>query len=267
MSAKTEVENQDMTVQKNSRIPIMLASAAIFISMFLVAVDRLFLPGRFSINEVIVSGNAPDVDPAAVLSAVKEMGPTSWFSVDLEDVEQAVKQVPWVYEVDVRRKWPGKLIVNLTQAEPIALWNRTTWLNQSGEPLVMPALFSNEQLPRFFGPDDKQKLLLDTARMFKQHIPSHWNIDEVELTERGVWSTVMQINALEHSVVVRLGKKDLAKKLQRLMVAMEHIDPSDLSNISEFDLRYPNGFAARLKTPDNDGTIVGKIKNQEQQDG
>ena len=60
------------------------------------------------------------------------MGPTSWFSVDLAEVEQVVKTVPWVYGVEVRRKWPGKLIVNLSQADPVANWNRVEWLNAAG---------------------------------------------------------------------------------------------------------------------------------------
>ena len=74
MSANTNVNKQEMSMYKNNRLAIMLASAAIFISLFLVALDRLFLPGRFSINEVVISGNAPDVDPAEILAAVKELG-------------------------------------------------------------------------------------------------------------------------------------------------------------------------------------------------
>ena len=57
-----------------------------------------------------------------------------------------------------------------------------------------------------------------------------------------------------------------------LLYALLHLSGYDLSiddlkNFREFDLRYPNGFAARFNTTANGGNIVGKIKNRDRQDG
>ena len=265
--ANTEPEDQQITMHKPRRMPILLASSAIFLSMLLVALDRLFLPGRFSVNEVIVAGYAPDVDPAEVLLAVKDMGPTSWFSVDLAEVEQVVKTVPWVYDAEVRRKWPGKLIVNLSQAEPVANWNRIEWLNAAGEKLVMPEAFADERLPRLFGPMGRQLDVLHTVSLLTAHMPATWRLEEVELTDRGAWSAMLKISNLPGPITVRLGKQHLEKRLIRLVQGVELIQPDDLKNFREFDLRYPNGFAARFNATANGGNVVGKIKNRDRQDG
>lgn len=265
--ANTETEDQQITMNKPRRVPILLASSAIFFSMLLVALDRLFLPGRFSVNEVVVAGYAPDVDPAQVLGAVKGMGPTSWFSVDLAEVEQVVKTVPWVYGVEVRRKWPGKLIVNLSQADPVANWNRAEWLNAAGEKLVMPEAFTDDRLPRLFGPMGRQLDVLHTVISLTAHMPATWRLEEVTLTDRGVWSAMLKISNLPNLITVRLGKQDLEKRLKRLIQGVELIQSDDLKNFREFDLRYPNGFAARFNATANGGNIVGKIKNRDRQDG
>ncbi|KAA3620497.1 MAG: hypothetical protein DWQ08_15390, partial [Proteobacteria bacterium] len=101
-----------------ARVPVLVVSLVLISTLSLVALDRLFLPERFAISEVIVAGDAPNVDPAAVLQTVRRLGPRSWFSVDLDEVEDAVLSVPWVYRASVRRRWPGKLVVTVAQAEP-----------------------------------------------------------------------------------------------------------------------------------------------------
>ncbi len=236
-----------------ARLAVLLASSALIASLGLVVVDRLFLPERFAIHEVVVLGAAPNVDPAAVLVAVRNLGPRSWFSVDLDEVETAVAAVPWVYQADVRRKWPGKLLVTVAQAEPAARWNGKSWLNSAGEPLSMPSGYRNGDLPDLHGPLGTQDELIsayhDAAAIFRS--PGS-RIVAMRRSVRGVWSmridpsSTTSINHIE----VMIGKSEFAERIERIAAVLRNGLGPDLKRITHIDLRYPNGFAARVAGKD-----------------
>lgn len=230
-----------------ARLAVLVASVALLASLALVALDRLFLPERFAVREVVVTGDAPNVDPAAVLAAVRSLGQRSWFSVDLEEVERAVRSVPWVYRAWVRRRWPGKLVVTVAQAEPFARWNEGQWINDAGEILHLPAGFSGERLPTLGGPEGSAGEVVlryrELAALFvgdHPAAPRSLRLDSRGAFEMGV---VARADADGRIVEIRIGRERLVERVSRLAAALRTGLGSRLHSVASIDLRYPNGFA------------------------
>lgn len=265
--AKHETNAAEELVHRIPRLPVILASIAIFLSLTLVALDRLFLPDRFAIKEVVVAGQAPNVDPAMVLAAVRGLGPRSWFSVDLGEVEQAAKTVPWVYQVSVRRKWPGKLIITVSQAEPVARWNNSRWLNNAAEPLVMPENFHQGGLPELSGPVGSEAEVLEMYADLADLTPGGFVIKALKLSPRGAWTAELQDSASAAVVAVRIGKQAEQSRFQRLMNVLGADVGLSFEHVAEIDLRYPNGFAVRDQAPENSTELANAEGTAPQQGG
>jgi cell division protein FtsQ len=244
----------------SARIPVLVVSFVLMASLALVALDRLLLPARFAIDEVIVSGDAPNVDPAAVLKAVRGLGPRSWFSVDLGEVEAVVKRVPWVHESSVRRRWPGKLVVTVSQARPFARYNDTGWINQQGERLKLPPGFDDARLPRLYGPAGREgevaKRYLELAPLFDGIADA--SLRSVSLGARGSWQMGIAVGGGERVIEVAIGREALERRVSRLAASLVGAFGKQLDGIAAIDLRYPNGFAVRSIPAAGDGGHVAK---------
>lgn len=225
---------------------MIFASVALVLSLSLVALDRLFLPDRFLINEVVVLGDAPNVDPAAVLAAVRELGPRSWFSLDLEEVEQAVGAVAWVDRASVRRRWPATLVVSVAQAEPVARWNDSDWLDQAGERLTIPRQYAGDGLPRLYGAAGSEAEVVERYGEFRAQFEAAGRMPPVtvEKDSRGVWIVGIDAGG-DRTVPVVVGRDDQAPRLRRLLGALDSGLDRMLGEIERVDLRYPNGFSVR----------------------
>jgi cell division protein FtsQ len=68
-------------------------------------------------------------------------------------------------------------------------------------------------------------------------------IKRLVLDERRSWE--MQ---LSNNVIVKLGRENTENRLARFIKVFNLENTLDMKNIESMDLRYPNGFAVRMKT-------------------
>lgn len=226
-----------------SRWPL-LAFAALVASLVLLAADRLMVPEHFGIGQVQLINDGQHVRVEHVQQAIDQLGQHSWFSIDLEEVEQSVESVPWVYRAHVRRQWPSTLIVTVEEARPAASWNQQQWLNQQGEILVMPDEYRAPLLPRLNGADGHEVELMNTYRELAEWFPREtWQIQSLTQNPRGSWQLTLRIDGRESVLPVTLGKEQIQQRFKRFCQAMAqralHLD----QRIGAVDLRYSNGFA------------------------
>ncbi len=262
--SKSDDEVMDNAGRWKSRVAVLAVSLVVLASLALVALDRLLLPGRFAVNEVVVAGRAPNVDPAAVLAAVREVGVKSWFSADLAAVERAVLEVPWVYRAAVRRRWPGKLVVTVSQAMPFALYGEAQWINREGEALSLPADFADGGLPRLSGPVERAG---EVASMYVELRALMASADAVRvhalaLDPRGTWTLGIAgaADGASRVIDVTIGREQIAERVVRLAAALDTELAARLPMIGAIDLRYPNGFAVRPVDEPEDARRMAELK-------
>lgn len=164
----------------------------------------------------------------------------SLLTIDIAQMKVDLEGLAWIYSVQVRKEWPGKLLFNVEEHEPVAIWNGAYVLNSNGDPLEKP--FAEMELAKLIGPNNKAKEVMNHYLEFSQVFSDlAIQITEVEMKPRGSWRLV-----LGSSLIITLGDRNVLSRSKRVvdLLNSESIDKTQLEYI---DARYTNGIAVRYK--------------------
>jgi cell division protein FtsQ len=154
-----------------------------------------------------------------------------------------------VANASVRRVWPDRLVVTLTEHRALGVWSDGRLLSDAGVLFVANAAEAEiyGPLPEFDGPP---QFAAEAARRYyrlaAQLAPLALRIEGLQVSDRASWS--LRASAGERDVQIHLGRDDPAGALDaRVALAAAHY-PVVVGKFgappARLDLRYPNGFAA-----------------------
>ena len=116
-------------VVRTSRIGRLWSKPAIFAAISLMLFFAVFLadqvlrPGYFTIESIRIEGSQYRVDPRTIERTAWRNVHGNYFSVNLNAIEEQLKEIPGVYAVAVRRVWPGALQISIIESEGLAKWS------------------------------------------------------------------------------------------------------------------------------------------------
>jgi cell division protein FtsQ len=193
---------------------------------------------------VDVTGSHHPETRAGVKQALQRLR-GGFFTLDLDAARGAFEGLPWVRRVEVRRVWPGRMLVHLEEQVAAAAWNDRALVNTHGEVFAVTTMDKYLALPRLYAPEGTER---ETARRYGEFValasPLHMRVEQVVVTNRQSWR--VRLHDGEASVLVELGRDHLSERLNRFT----HFYPqavATLGPITRADMRYPNGFAAQTK--------------------
>ncbi len=174
----------------------------------------------------------------------------NFFTLNLAQAKAAFESVPWVRLAVVRRDFPDRLRVRIEEHLPVALWgldDDTRLLNSYGEVFeVNQGDVEAEGLPRLAGPRAQSSLVLQAYRAL---VPVFELLDtsvaQLELTGRGSWRV-----RLESGAMIEIGSgsiDEIVQRVRRFVVTVSQTSSRYGRNIESADLRYPSGYALRLR--------------------
>ena len=206
------------------------------LSYALLVTARHFADDMLPIKRIdIVGANHAETRQAAKGALQGLQG--SFVSVNLEQVRQAYETLPWVKSALVRKIWPDRLVVELTEHVPAAAWNAQLMLDTRGE--LFPVR-PHAGLPRIYAPD---AMALEVAHRYGEFVqtlaPMGLKIDSVQVSARHAWRLQLQ-----NGLVLELGRERLGERMRRF-VATYALVQARAGKVAYIDLRYPNGLAIR----------------------
>ena len=212
---------------------VALAALAIAVTLTLGAIDQ-------NITQVSVTGRFQRVSPVEVEQAVKaRVRDIGLISVDLNAVQRAVEQLPWVDSATVERQWPRALNIRVAEQVAAARWGANGLLNTRGELFISEARHIPPELPRLLGPRGTEA---EVARRYLaaqgQLLEAGMRLTAVRLDARGAWEF-----DLDNGITVRLGRRQVEERFQRFVQTGVSQIASHASDIHYIDMRYTNGFA------------------------
>ncbi len=211
---------------------------------------------QFDFRHVEVRGSAGElqhVTSGALRAAVAGKLRGGFFTMKLEDARRVFEAVPWVAGVSVRRVWPDRLIVTLTEHRALGVWGDGRLLSDAGVLFVANAAEAEiyGPLPQFDGPP---QFAPEAARLFyalaAQLAPLSLDVDELRVSERASWAVRASQGQGQgdSEVAIELGRDDPPGALaQRMTLAANNVPVATAkfgALPARIDMRYPNGFAA-----------------------
>ena len=224
-------------------------SLAIFIaatvSLAWAALGWLVRQPAFAFREVAITAPLIHASGAHLESVVREELAGTFFTLNLDRAGHALTQVPWVRSVGLRRQWPRRLEIDVVEHQPLARWNDTALVDARGD--VFSADWDGD-LPQFTGPEGQSATVLARYREWSAMLaPLGLSVQTLTLSPRGGW----EIGAMDAqgTLTIELGRDDPAGRLARFVAAHDRTIGALARagrHIDQVDLRYRNGFAARV---------------------
>ncbi|MBO9515395.1 MAG: cell division protein FtsQ/DivIB [Variovorax sp.] len=176
----------------------------------------------------------------------------NFFTVDLARARTAFESVPWVRKAVVRREFPNKLRVTLTEHQPVAHWGDeadSRLINGYGEVFDANVAEVDDNLPRLDGPVEQAGQVLGMYRVLAPLFQSYeLAIDELSLSSRGSWRAT-----LDSGAVLELGRgrgEEVVARTQRFLRTVKPVASQygrTMASVEGADLRHNEGYALRLR--------------------
>jgi len=183
-----------------------------------------------------------------------------YYQADMNAIHQAIKALPLVDKVDVKRVWPDAVHIKISEQKPVVRWGKSALLNKQGDLLVPDNIDEFKNLPLITGPDGQEKKLLEIMKgVYIVLKDKSMQLAEFHVNERRAWRI-----KLASGMEMQLGRKAPLENMQRFLKTMDLLGEEQLAQIASVDTRYPNGFAVTWKpevTNIDWKAIVEKNKN------
>jgi cell division protein FtsQ len=198
----------------------------------------------FAFREVVIYGPLERANPGHLEAVIREELRGTFFTMRLSDARGALSRVPWVRELALRRAWPGRLEVTVSEHEPLARWNESALVDTHGETFM--ADYDGE-LPQFIGPDGSAAEVALRFREFGEILrATGLAIAEIRLSPRGGWKLKTEGR---NPLTLELGRIEAGARLTRFVAyyggTVGRLQRAGV-RVDQVDLRYRNGFAAQV---------------------
>lgn len=181
------------------------------------------------------------VSAEQVRTAVASQLGRGFFAIDLAEVQRAVAALPWVDQVEVRKRWPDLIDITVREHRAYARWGTDQLLSDQGALFTASGIDQIQGLPLLDGPNAR---LTEVVTLYSEaqsiFIGTGLSVQGVRLSARGSWSLTLASGAR-----VVIGRADPQPRLQRLVRVLPQLLAGDARAFEHIDLRYTNGFAVR----------------------
>ncbi|HEC74578.1 MAG TPA: cell division protein FtsQ/DivIB [Methylophaga aminisulfidivorans] len=206
------------------------------------------------VKHVTVEGALQHTNKDALISAVTPFVSGSFLDVDVANVQQAGKTLPWVEQVQVRRIWPDTLHLIVKEHQAIARWNDDGLVNNRGEVFKPNKHTFPDGLIQLNGPEGTSDMMARRLVSIQQKVDAIGvKVIKLSMDKRRSWQ--VDFNDGLH---LKLGRADSDKRVNRFVDVFQSGLASYKDVISEVDMRYTNGLAVVWKDgqqPDFNGTV------------
>lgn len=216
---------------------VIIVAGLVFYGSF-VAIDNVL---EVPVNQVEVKADLLYQTRNEITEVINGHIENGFIRVNLELLRLELLDLPWIYQVSIRRKLPHGLIVELMEQQPLAYWNDNAFVNGYGEVFTPQTLPVITGLPRFYGHNDQK--VLGIYKELQQLLPKEQQpIRALTVSEQD--TVVVKLAAGAELVLT-------AEKLHEQIVRWKQITVEGigdrLSEVRQADLRYSNGAAVQWK--------------------
>jgi cell division protein FtsQ len=222
----------------------LLAAAALIVCGALAL--KLAQSRRFDFRRIEIAGDVRHESRAAVRAAISGRLAGNYFTMHLDQARRAFETLPWVAQASVRRIWPNRLLVTLTEHRALGEWSDGRLVSDAGVLFeANPAeAEADGPLVSFSGPPGEAAAAVARYRAFSSALaPLQLHITSVRISDRASWSLTAA-----PGLHVELGRDDPPGRLQQRLETIVAAYPVVIARLdgppARIDARYSNGFAA-----------------------
>jgi cell division protein FtsQ len=199
----------------------------------------------FAFREVVVTAPLARASSPQLEAFIREELTGTFFTMDLDRARAALAEVPWIRSVALRRQWPHRLEITVDEHVPLAHFNESALVNTRGE--IFNAQMRGE-LPQFEGSEARAADITARYEAWTEVLrPLSLKLTKVRLSPRGGWQ--LKAAGPGGPLTLELGRDEPDARLARFVAVYSRTLGALAragTRVEAVDLRYRNGFAARI---------------------
>ncbi|MEO7242607.1 MAG: cell division protein FtsQ/DivIB [Variovorax sp.] len=254
-SRQRPVESAPQPVPLDVRLMNLTAALLFVVVLIALAASAALWLARnplFALKGIRVDGETTHSNATLLRATVAPQLVGSFLTVNLARTRSAFESVPWVRHAVVRREFPNRLRVTLTEHRPVAHWGDEAdarLVDNFGEVFEAAGADVAADLPRLKGPAEQAGQVLGMYRtlqpLFEQY---QLRINQLALSGRGSWQTVLDTGA-----VIELGRgraDEVAARTERFLRTLPRVIDQygrPVQALESADLRHRDAYALRMR--------------------
>lgn len=240
-----------MKHDNHEKSAVMIGGIVILASVFLVISSsflyQAFAEKIFLIRNISVSGDYNAEHIPMLKKKIDRFRNKGFFSLNVHDIQNSIRAMPWVKTVEIAKKWPNSLDIQVDQIKVIAGWESGGMVSETGRWISQENAI-DALIPSVKFSGDRSKLVSHVAVFYQ--LEKLLSRNEKSIASESITSyDELKIGTVDgETYITDLG--DFMEKLQRFFSVYEAIrnDPEHQNERIEYvDLRYPYGFAVKWK--------------------
>ncbi len=216
-------------------------------------------PGRLPLRVVEVGGALERLDRDEIQRTVVDAIDGGFFSCDMQKLRQAVVAMPWVADVSIRRVWPDRLHMLVTEQVPLARWGDDALVSVDAGVFRPSKMADFGGLVELQGPEGSEQRVV---QFFRAVLPAararDLRVEAVRLDERRHWWL-----HFGGDLTVSLGRENVDYRLAQFFRVYPSLATQSARQPARVDMRYEHGFAVRWREPAEQDPAAAEEKSQE----
>ena len=225
---------------------VALATILSFSAITLFAVDQLYRPDAFVIDQLKIKGKFRYLTPSDVEAAIGTDALTNFFSIDLLDIKRKVEDLQWVAHADVRREWPNALSIKVDEHIPVMRWQESQWVTSTGKVITLPNEINLPKVITLQADESDSLLALSTAFRWKKRLSKYGlELQKLKLSTSQAWTLTLFDARHDAQFALLLGRDQVEQRLMRFQQLFKQQFSQSNMKIERVDARYPDGLAIK----------------------
>ena len=150
--ARKQAQRRKRTQNPKTKLPKIRLSRVItpLVAVLMVAATYRMSTGLLdrNIDSIEVTGPFQRVSALQIEEAVSDELDAGFLGADLGLMQAQVRDLPWIDQARVARRWPNRISIQVSEQIPAAIWGESGLLNVRGELFVDSARHIPAELPR-----------------------------------------------------------------------------------------------------------------------
>lgn len=231
--------------------------------------DELLMSPYLAINEVKISGNTKVSRPEILWMAGVNTG-DNMLKISAAEIKKGLRRSPWISEVNITRKFPDRLNIEIKERKPVAFINLDSLylVDETGVIFKKASMDDDIDLPVITGlkrediEEGAAGVLSQNARSAKASELAILAVNLIHLSAgKGIFTNedISEINidttygltlyTMQHGTRIELGDGDVEDKLTRLAKVIQQ--RNGFAGVEFVGFNYNKGVAMRFNTITN----------------
>ncbi|WP_226645551.1 cell division protein FtsQ/DivIB [Microbulbifer variabilis] len=196
-----------------------------------------------ALEQVEVRGSFNAVTEEQIKEILLPYLQAGFFSVDIRAMRTALVEQPWITRVSISRRWPKGVVVEVSEAQPLAIWGRDRLLVASGALLPRPAQMQVGTLPELAGDEELVGQIMSQYQALAGLLTTRdMEVKRLSFDDLSGWHL-----ELMSGIELKLGHEALLERVNRFLTLSRGLLEPYLQKVAEVDTRYGNAVAVQWK--------------------